>query len=65
MHYLDEYRGKNILLVAHGGVNRVILCHVLDLDLNQLARIDQAYACLNIIDFFSGTAIVSLVNKTL
>ncbi|MBW1823264.1 MAG: histidine phosphatase family protein [Deltaproteobacteria bacterium] len=38
---LNELKGKNILLVAHGGVNRVILCDVLKLDLQLLPRIDQ------------------------
>lgn len=63
MSYLKEYNGKCILLVAHGGVNRVILCHVLGLDLNNLARIDQAYGCLNIIDYFDDMPVVRLVNE--
>ena len=62
--YIDENKGSNILLVAHGGVNRVILCHVLGLNLNNLIRIDQAYACLNIIDYFDGVPVVCLVNET-
>ena len=62
---LEENNGKNILLVAHGGVNRVILCHVLGLDLNNLVKIDQSYACLNIIDYFDGEPVVRLVNETL
>ena len=61
---LDEHKGKNILLVAHGGVNRVILCHVLGLSLENLTRIDQSYACLNIIDYFNGEPVVRLVNET-
>jgi alpha-ribazole phosphatase len=64
MLYLDQNKGKNVLLVAHGGVNRVILCHVLGLDLNNLIRIDQAYGCLNIIDYFDGVPVVRLVNQT-
>jgi alpha-ribazole phosphatase len=60
----EEHRGKNILLVAHGGVNRVIICHVLGLALEHLVRIDQAYACLNIIDFFDGAPVLRLLNQT-
>ncbi len=60
---IKKHRGENILLVAHGGVNRVILCHVLGLDLNNLVKIDQAYACLNIIDFFESTPVVRLINQ--
>lgn len=61
---LEVYTGKNVLLVAHGGVNRVILCHALGLALQNLARIDQAYACLNIIDYFDGMPVVRLFNET-
>ncbi len=35
------------LMVAHAGVNRTILCHVLGLDLNNLFRIGQDYCCVN------------------
>lgn len=61
---LDQHRGKNVLLVAHGGVNRIILCHALGLDLKMMPRIDQAYGCLNIIDFFDGVPVVRLMNET-
>ncbi|MEI6127745.1 MAG: histidine phosphatase family protein [Pseudomonadota bacterium] len=64
MSYLAEYKGKNILLVAHGGVNRVILCHVLGVSLKNLTRIDQSYGCLNIIDYFNGEPVVRLVNES-
>lgn len=60
---LERHRGKNLLLVAHGGVNRVILCHALGLDFSLMPRIDQAYGCLNIIDFFDGMPVVRLVNE--
>ncbi len=61
---ISENRGKNILLVAHGGVNRVILCNALRLQLDNLIRLDQSYACLNIIDYIDSTAFVRLVNET-
>lgn len=61
---LDQHQGKNVLLVAHGGVNRIILAHALGLDLNMIPRIDQAYGCLNIIDFFDGAPVVRLMNET-
>ena len=61
---LEQSPGGNLLLVAHGGVNRVILCHALGLDLKMISRIDQAYGCLNIIDFFEGAPVVRLMNET-
>lgn len=59
---LREHRGKKILLVAHGGVNRVIICNSLGLALDNLIRIDQAYGCMNIIDFFDDIPVVRLLN---
>jgi len=37
------------LVVAHGGVNRAILCAALGLPLGQVLRLPQDYACLNIL----------------
>ena len=59
---LDEWKGKNIVLLAHGGVNRVILFDALNLDLQLLPRIDQDYGCLNIIDYYEDGPVVKLVN---
>jgi len=59
---LSELKGKNILLVAHGGVNRVILFDVLKLDLQLLPRVDQAYGCVNIIDYYKDGPVITLVN---
>jgi alpha-ribazole phosphatase len=59
---LKGHRGEEVALVAHGGVNRLILAHVLNLDLSRLFRLEQKYAALNVIDFYSNTSIVKLVN---
>ncbi|SHK43985.1 histidine phosphatase family protein [Desulforamulus aeronauticus] len=45
---LDETTG-NILIAGHAGVNRVLLCHVLDMPLENLFRISQDYGCFNVI----------------
>lgn len=60
---LKRYKGKNIALIAHGGVNRVIIAHVLGMALGNLTRLDQAYGCLNIIDYFDGMPVVRLLNS--
>uniref|UniRef100_I2PXS4 Fructose-2,6-bisphosphatase n=1 Tax=Desulfovibrio sp. U5L TaxID=596152 RepID=I2PXS4_9BACT len=39
----------NMLVVAHGGVNRAILCHALGMDLTHLFRLGQDYCHLNIL----------------
>ena len=60
---LKEQAGKNILLAAHGGVNRIILCDALKMDIQNMFNIQQDYGCLNIIDYFpDGNSLVRLVN---
>ncbi len=59
---LCAHQGEAIALVAHAGINRVILCEALGLDLIHLFRIDQRYGCLNIIDYFPDLAVVRLIN---
>jgi len=40
-----------ILVVAHAGVNRAIICRALDVPLGNLFSLDQDYAALNILHF--------------
>ena len=54
--------GESLALVAHAGVNRIILCEALSLPLEHLFRLDQNYGCLNIIDYFPDFTVVRLVN---
>lgn len=44
------YPGKEILIVAHAGVNRIILSHLLNHPLSRLFDIPQDYAAMNMID---------------
>lgn len=57
-----RHEGQNFLIVAHAGINRVILAHALELDLQYIFRLDQAYANLNIIDYYPDLAVVRLLN---
>lgn len=59
---IEEQKGNSLAIVAHGGVNRVILCNALGMDLSQMFRIHQEYGCLNIIDYFPDSTLVRLVN---
>ena len=58
----EENKGKNVLIVAHGAVNRIILCDALGLDLKNILNIQQDYGCLNIIDYFQDHTLIRLVN---
>jgi len=59
---LEKHAEKNLLLVAHGAVNRVILCNALGLPLSRMFNLQQDYGCLNIIDYFPDRTLVRLVN---
>jgi len=59
---LSEQAGRDIVIVAHGAVNRVILCKALGLDIVNMFNIQQDYGCLNVIDYFTDSRVVKLVN---
>jgi len=60
---LKDHWGQEVVILSHGGTNRVILCYALRLDLKHIFRIEQKYAALNIIDFFENDiATVQLMN---
>lgn len=42
-----EHRGKNILLVTHGGIVRVLLTHILGMPLAHANRWEVPYGCLS------------------
>ncbi|WP_321368906.1 alpha-ribazole phosphatase [uncultured Desulfuromusa sp.] len=56
--------GEEIVLVAHGGVNRVILLDAIGAPLESLFHIEQDFGCQNIIDFYAdGAAVVKKLNN--
>jgi len=60
---IERHSGGNVLVVAHGGANRVILLNAAGAPLSSLFNIEQDYCCLNIIDYFvDGKAVIKLLN---
>lgn len=60
---LERHSGQEILLVGHGGINRVILLETIGAPLANMFFVEQNYGCLNIIDFYGdGRATVKLLN---
>ena len=55
---------RDILVVAHACVNRIILCHVLKKPIQELFSIPQDYAALNLIGHQGGRPLVSVINRT-
>lgn len=53
---------NNIVVVSHGGVNRVILCHFLEIPLENIFRIEQDFGALNIVEFHDNYPVVKLLN---
>ncbi|MEW6713584.1 MAG: alpha-ribazole phosphatase [Nitrospirota bacterium] len=49
---IEKHKGDNIAIVSHGGINRVILCHLLGIPLENIFRVEQDYGCLNIIEMW-------------
>ena len=61
---VGNHTGENIAVVSHGGVNRIILCKVLGIPMDNIFRIEQDYAALNIIEFRDKYPVVKLINGT-
>jgi len=54
--------GHIVVLVTHGGVNRIILADALGMAPKNIFRLDQSYAAVSVIDYYGQTPIVRLVN---
>jgi len=60
---VERHKGAEVLVVAHGGVNRIVLLNAIGAPLAGLFNIEQNYGCLNIIDYYAdGRATVKLLN---
>ena len=58
-----NHPGEEVLVVAHGGANRVILLNAIGAPLSSLFNIEQNYCCQNIIDYYAdGKTVVKLLN---
>lgn len=49
---IEKHKEENIAIVSHGGINRVILCHLLGIPLENIFRVKQDYGCLNIVEMW-------------
>ena len=56
---------EDIMIVAHAGVNRVILATIQGIGLNDVLKIPQDYAALNTLEVSGGRIRVSEINQTL
>ncbi len=56
-----RHKDGQIVIVAHGGVNRVILAYILGIPVKNLFRIQQEYGTLNIIQYYDGIPVAELI----
>lgn len=60
---IKENLNRNILLVAHGGIIRILLVDILGMDINSYWKIKQDNVALNIIEYYGeDRAILCLMN---
>ncbi len=60
---IKQNPNQNVLLVAHGGIIRIIVAIILGMDLNDYWKIKQDNGSLNIIEFYKRSrAILCLLN---
>jgi alpha-ribazole phosphatase len=59
---LKKNKGEEIAVVSHGGITRVMLCELLGIPLENIFRIEQGFAALNIIEFWDMYPVVKLIN---
>lgn len=58
----DAHRGQVVVLVSHGGVNRIALADALGMPPSLIFRLHQDHGCVNVIDYVRDEPIVRLVN---
>lgn len=62
---IARHVGQELIVVGHGGVNRVILLDAIGAPLERMFHIEQSFGCLNIIDYFADSyCTVQLLNET-
>lgn len=47
--WLMKSAGNTILIIAHAGVNRIIICHVLGMPLENVFQLEQSYGSVNLL----------------
>lgn len=52
----------DILIVGHAGVNRLLLCHILGMSIENMFHISQDYGCINILIGNQGHYRIKLLN---
>ncbi len=63
---IQRHRGRNIVIISHAGILRLILASLLGMKLSTLFRISQDYGCINVVDIYGDDIpVIKLLNFTL
>lgn len=67
-HVLNVFNGNmdadnTIIVVSHGGTNRIIICKSLNLSSKNFFRLKQNFGCVNIIEFHENFSVVISINS--
>ena len=60
---LAQANESTLLIVGHAGVNRVLLCHVLGVPLENVFRLDQSYGCYNLMSYKGSEYRLNYLNQ--
>jgi len=61
---LAIHKDETVVIVSHGGTISALLCHILDMSLNNLWRVKQGNTGITIIEFHENRGILTLFNDT-
>lgn len=60
---IANHPGQTLAIVAHGGINRVLLLHILGAPLQSAFNLEQKFACLNLIEVYAdGHSVIQYIN---
>lgn len=58
----ERHAGERVVVVAHGGPNRVVLCRALGVRLERILALGQDYAALSVLERGAGDWVLRLLN---
>jgi len=61
-YLIENGTNETSVLVAHGGVIRIILAHVLELASENVFRLDQSYSAISCLDYYGHTPVLRVMN---
>ncbi len=61
---IAAHQNENIIIVAHGAINRTILCSILEIPIRKMWSLSQFNTAVNLIRYDEGFFTVDLINGT-